>query len=356
MTHRFPFANRAWCETRNFLLRHGGKTASIMAPVPFLEIFPNAYHYHLDTLLPLEIYDFVVVHKGMLESLSLECLEAINLKMTPVFANAVFVVYARGMKMPLWLQLREKHLLPVREYIANKQQTQEKQFGTGQFESQVAIIVCAYRRPAVLRRSLPQIVDMGAPVLVVVDGTDHPDAQQCVELANEYGVIVLAIPTNRGLCCAMNAGLSYWLADPSVEWISVFQDDVDVNRKTLAVLAEVSDRTKYPLMTGYYAPEHPVLNTGILNGHPVMFQRSAPGVHLHAHREYWSRVLPIPTPYLSAPKPAGGRSGQGADEDWWITAWSPNSVTKQGLMVVCIPDLVTHMDADMAESTWQRSP
>jgi hypothetical protein len=62
--------------------------------------------------------------------------------------------------------------------------------------------------------------------------------------------------------------------------------------------------------------------------------------------------MPIPTPYLGAPKPTGGRPGQGSDEDWWVTAWSPNAIAKRGGYVICVPGLVRTFDVE--RSTWAK--
>jgi hypothetical protein len=62
-------------------------------------------------------------------------------------------------------------------------------------------------------------------------------------------------------------------------------------------------------------------------------------------------VLPIPTPYLGAPKPDGGVfPGQGADEDWWIGSYAPRAITKTGGFIAAVPSLVQNRGLD--KSTW----
>ncbi|NJR66751.1 MAG: hypothetical protein HC772_17890 [Leptolyngbyaceae cyanobacterium CRU_2_3] len=150
----------------------------------------------------------------------------------------------------------------------------------------------------------------------------------------------------------MNVGLEYWLADPQIDWISYFQDDVDINPETLKVLEQIQDQRDRPLLSGRDALEHPNFGTGEIAGYPVLYKRSMPGQHLHAHRDYWRSIMPIPTPYLGAPKPDQGKPGQGADEDWWITCWSPHSIVKRGGYVVCVPGLVRSFQTSADESTW----
>ncbi|HEY9662054.1 MAG TPA: glycosyltransferase, partial [Allocoleopsis sp.] len=76
----------------------------------------------------------------------------------------------------------------------------------------------------------------------------------------------------------------------------------------------------------------------------VVLKRSVPGVHFHAHRDYWAAILPIPPLYTNSLQAVRQVVGQSSDEDWWITAWSPQSIVKRGGYVVCVPNLVQTFD------------
>jgi glycosyltransferase involved in cell wall biosynthesis len=110
---------------------------------------------------------------------------------------------------------------------------------------------------------------------------------------------------------------------------------VTIRADALQILQRIQS-PQYPILTGYDAPEHESIATLTLAEQTVLLKRSSPGVHFHAHRDYWASVLPIPTP---ATLP-----GRGTDEDWWITAWSPRSIVKQGGHLVCVPGLVTRSE------------
>ena len=70
--------------------------------------------------------------------------------------------------------------------------------------AKVAVAVTTYERPMALARSLPQIVALGAPVLVVDDGS-RPEAALINRAACEReGAHYLHLPENRGLPAAMN--------------------------------------------------------------------------------------------------------------------------------------------------------
>jgi glycosyltransferase involved in cell wall biosynthesis len=339
----FPREDSYWTEVQAFLAQHASPRAAILAPNDFLEFFPGTYHYNISHLLPIEQLEFVVFHKGMVTEVDAALAHQVVTDFQPVLANPVFVVYAKtaipevdavsGIDVDSLLHaLEQQPVLPPPKTCA--------------------IVVTTYNRPECLRRSLPQLYKLGAPIVVVDDGSTAANASQNQELANLYSAKLIRIPDNRGLPNAINVGVEYWLADPDIAWISYFQDDVDVRSDILDVLAKLQHPTERPLLAGQEAPEHPIVETREIAGYSVLLKRSMPGQHLHAHRDYWRAVLPIPTPYLGAPKPDRGKPGQGADEDWWITAWSPQSIAKQGGYVVCIPGLVTTFRPSAAGSTW----
>jgi hypothetical protein len=343
----FPIGDPYWAEALAFLQRHVPPLAPLLAPNDFLEYLPGTYHYHVAQDLPPEHFDFVVLHRDCLGDVPRAWLQDVANRYTAVFANGVFVVYA---KRPLESAppIFRTHLRPVLRHIA----AIGAQTAAGGKAPGFACVITTYNRPRSLARTLPQVAALGAPMLVVDDASDDEHAQENRRLADAHRAAYLPVPSNRGLCNAVNAGVCYWLADRGIDWVSCFQDDVDVHPELFAVLAAVQDARERPLLTGQHAREHPVLASGAIAGYAVLYKRSTPGQHLHAHRAYWSSVLPVPTPYLGAPKPAGGQPGQGSDEDWWVTAWSPASITKRGGYVIVLPDLVRTFQGRREGSTW----
>jgi hypothetical protein len=343
-TMTFPVTDRFWEEARRFLEQEGKATDPVFAPTGFLDFFPGAYDYYVDLVLPVEHFKFFVFHKGMLGDIRPAFLRRAIEVSHPVFANDVFVIYRQGPGTGPPALGREH----MKAFLLQLAGLKESARGP----SRTAILVTTYNRSWALERSLAQIAKLGASVLVVDDGSDEPHRRANADVARRHDALLMAHPANRGFACALNTGLAYWLADPSVEWISVFQDDVDVRADALEVLARVQDAHRRPFLTGRYASEHEIVAKERVAGVEVYLQRSTRGTHAHAHRDYWRGVLPAPTWYLGAPKRAGGKPGQGSNADWWITAWSPNSVTKQGLHVVCVPGLVRHFACEADMSTW----
>ena len=211
-----------------------------------------------------------------------------------------------------------------------------------------AVLVTTYERPAALQRSLPQIVALGAPVLVVDDGSSRDAREANRAICAAAGATYLLLPENRGLPTAQNVGLSVLMADPAVRWISYFQDDVDVRPDALERLAAVEDAEARPIITGYDADDHQPVDQVEIAGLTVKRKRSTPAMHLHAHVDYWAGVMPIPSPYVGAPKPVRGSSL----EDWWIVNDAPRSAERRGILVVCVPGLVRTFLWHRDDSTW----
>lgn len=211
-----------------------------------------------------------------------------------------------------------------------------------------AIVVSTFNRPAALARSLPQIAALGAPVLVVDDGSEAAAAARNRAIAEAAGAAFLALPANRGLAAAINAGIAYWLADPDVAWISYFQDDVDVDPRLFEVLAGLEDAERHPLLSGFDTNTYETVRTEQAGGFEVKHKRDTTGMHLHGHRDYWAAVLPVPSRFVGAPKPGRGPSGV----DTWIVNRAPGSVARRGLTVPCVAGLVRHFAWRREDSTW----
>jgi glycosyltransferase involved in cell wall biosynthesis len=336
----FP-SDQYWTQALDFLQQHVQPTAKLLAPNDFLEFFPGTYHYRVSPLFPASSYDLVIFHKGMVaevdQALSLDVLDRFHL----VFVNDVFVIYSQS-PLPNIPEPDDRQTRALVEQI----ETTDR-FDSLQNPQSCAIVITTYNSPENLARSLPQIAALGAPVLVVDDGSTPESALKNQQLAEQYGAQLLRSPTHQRQANALNLGISQWLAEPTIAWISYFRDDVNVRADTLNVLSQIQSLAS-PILTGRDDPDHPALQSETIAHHAILLKRSSPGIHFHAHRSYWAAVLPIPTPALP---------GRGTDEDWWITAWSPNSIVKQGGNLVCVPGLVSTFEDEsptLAVSAKQR--
>lgn len=342
----FPHQDKYWMEALSFLKEYTQPLDSILAPNEFLEFFSGNYPYNVSHLLPVEHFKFVVFHKGMIPEIDRPlCLKVID-SFYIVFANDVFVIYA---SVPLNIQAVEaSHVTALLEQFDKCVDSQQLDQSVGYGSA-----ITTYNRPHCLARSLPQILALEIPVIVIDDASTPANHLENQRITQKYNVPLIYIPENRGLPNAMNIGLSYWLADPDIDWIAYFQDDVDVHPDMIKVLAKIQDPVNRPILSGRDAIAHDTFGTDKIAGYDVLYKKSMPGTHLHAHRDYWRSVMPIPTPYLGAPKHnQGNPPGQGSDGDWWITAWSPQSITKRGGYITCVPGLIKTLCLTAQESTW----
>lgn len=214
----------------------------------------------------------------------------------------------------------------------------------------IGCLISTYNRPAALARTLPQVVALGAPVLVVDDGSTVYNEDLDTKRI-DLKVPMLSLPDNRGLAAAMNIGLSYWLADKSIEWISYFQDDVDVHPRMLEILSRYHGQ--YQIMTGHDAGEHQAHHSMTVDGLLLKEKWVIRATHIHAHREFWAEQMPIPTRELGAPKRLDGPGrGLGSNVDWWVCRDGPRSCRKTERPILCVPGLVRSFLWKADDSCW----
>ena len=89
----FPINDQYWTSTLDFLEPVIRKADKIIAPVEFEEKLDNVIPYDCVDTENLEPFSWVIIHKGMIETLEYEFLEIILERYAPVFANEVFVVF-----------------------------------------------------------------------------------------------------------------------------------------------------------------------------------------------------------------------------------------------------------------------
>ena len=113
----FPYHDRFWCDAANFVRQRAGRADSILAPDIFWWRFPKIYRYVNTRLRPGLQYDWIILHKGLIEELPdafvVRCLEDLK----PVFANEVFVILARS--SPEELVPDDPHLLSLTQRLGN---------------------------------------------------------------------------------------------------------------------------------------------------------------------------------------------------------------------------------------------
>ncbi|HFS67574.1 MAG TPA: glycosyltransferase [Flavobacteriia bacterium] len=336
-----------WKYLVKYLKKKGLENQTFIGPEVLLYEFPLVFPYQILKDIRLSDYDFeyIVLNKKQKYDLSKEFLDLIQKNYKPIWGNHSFVVYKKNrtkkeaivaLKYKLFTNINfEKYYKPLPE-------------------GKTGILITTYNRPEALIKLLNQLKDRAEEILIINDGSDERFIRQYSQIKEQFPKFTyMDNPKNMGLVFSMNTGFSYFLSDPEVHWIHYIQDDVIIEDNAFfEKTRQIADKDKYPVVTGIYREPHKIFNKSTINGQEVYLLRSIPAQHFLVHRLYLSENMPIPNPYVGAPKPDKGKPGQGADEDWWLFSWSPKSIVKRGGYVVSIPNLCsTDMNPDL--STWE---
>lgn len=332
--------NKHWEAVAAFLKGRVQPGELLLAPNDFLSRFPGTIALHVrKRMIADERIAHFVIPFSMLNRIDPAFLREAP-ELMPVFANLAFVVFSRkatsiphGRNIPA-----ASKILPPEE-----------------LSGRPGFVVTTYNRPWALERCLTSLTAQNHPVVVVDDGSSKENAGKNREITSAQGARLISYSENRGIAHAINTGVGHWLANPEVKWISIFNDDIEVVDDAVERLEKVVRGTPFNatdcVFTGYLDTKHPVRENIQIAGEAVTLTWSCPAKHMHAHRNYWQSVLPVPTTYPGAPKPTGGVfKGQGSDADWWIASWAPRAAPKRGGHVVVIPGLVSTFGQE--SSTW----
>jgi len=88
----FPLSDKYWVDTANFVQDHIQPGDKLLAPDEFREKFTNHLSYSLNHREDPTNFQWVVIHKGMMETIDYAFLDRVIKDFIPVFANEVFVV------------------------------------------------------------------------------------------------------------------------------------------------------------------------------------------------------------------------------------------------------------------------
>jgi len=343
----YPRKSRSWKPLVAYLKKKGLENKFFIGPEVLLYEFPKVLPYQILKHIRLQDYDleYVVFHKKQPEDMTNEFLDMIKEAYKPVWANHMFVVFKKhpskveklkALKYALFTKIRwKKYYKPAKE-------------------GKTGILITTYNRPAFLEKLLKRLENRKEEIVVVNDGSDTKFREHYEHIKRDFPKIVfIDNPKNMGLVYSLNMGFAYFLADPDTEWVHYFQDDVVFDNKLFEQTAKVADKDQFPVVTGLQREPHKVFGKETINGIEVLLLRSAPAHHWLIHRQYLMDNMPIPNPYPGAPKPDGGRPGQGSDADWWLLSWSPKSIVKRGGYIAAIPDLV-RTDMNPKWSTWAK--
>lgn len=92
----FPHDDPFWTSAATFLTSHAGPADRILGPELFWRVIPAVITYGATFAPQPPGYDWMVLHKGELESIERAFLIRTAQEAVPVFANEVFVIFARA--------------------------------------------------------------------------------------------------------------------------------------------------------------------------------------------------------------------------------------------------------------------
>jgi hypothetical protein len=338
--------NKYWKPLVEFLHKKKLENQIFIGPEVLLYDFPYVFPYQILKDINLDDYsfDYIVLHKKITDDLTNDLIDLIKEKFQPVWGNHLFVVYKRNRT--------KKEKITSLKYLLYTRFNLDKLYK--EKKTKEAILITTYNRPHALIKILEQLKNREEEILVVNDGSSDNFALQYQQIKDKFPQVnFIDNPKNMGLVFSMNTGFSYFLADPEVEWIHYFQDDVEIiDKDFFEKTLRVADKKQYPVVTGIHREPHKIFDEVEIKGIKAYLLRSIPAQHFLVHRQYLMDNLPIPNPYVGAPKPDKGRPGQGADEDWWLFSWSPHSIVKKGKYIASIPHLCT-TDMNPELSTWE---
>jgi len=295
------FQNTCWKGALDFMCSQASRNEVIIAPTDFSSFFPKTYPYTQLQRGDLKTIGWMVLHREYLDGVLELDLELLLSGYRLVWSNEVFIIFQKRIpatkhfRVPLFLR---SSLGPIAKVIWQGNSIKPVKKPTpDNLTPSTALVVGTFDRPSALARSLPQILALNRPVLVVENGISP-------KLKSEYEIVFthiknhnlhrLSLPENSGVAAAVNAGILYWLADPAIHWIAYFQDDVDVHSRTLIELEQIRHKIYRPLLCGSRSFQYPQLGSSDINGITVHHQWAASGQHFYGHRNYWKGVLPIP--------------------------------------------------------------
>jgi hypothetical protein len=177
-----------WTEALAFLQEQAQPIDAILAPNDFLEFFPGTYHYRVASQFAPRSFTFVVFHKGMVAEVDQTIALTITEQFHLVYTNDVFVIYSQQPIANLPAP-DDRQATALIEQIETRDR-----FDSLQSSQACAILVTTSNRPENLARSLPQLVRLGAPLLIVDDGSDPEPAAANQHLADQYQIELLRSP------------------------------------------------------------------------------------------------------------------------------------------------------------------
>ncbi len=325
--------DKYWNALVEYLTKKGLENEIFFGPGALFPEFPKIYPYQILKNIRLSDYEieYAVFHKDPSEPYTNEFLHMLRNDYKAVWGNKSFVIFKKHPGK--WEKIKAK------KYLFHTQ-IRWKKYEKPAASAKTGILITTRNTPHFLRRMLEQLQNRPEEILVVNEGSgDHFRAEYEAVQRDFPGITFIDLPANRGRIFSLNTGFSWFLADPGVEWIHYFQDNLILHPGFFDTVQKVAHKEKYPVVTGIYHEAHKICKRGTINGIPVYMLRSAPGEHLFVHRLYLQENLPVPV--LTGKPGQENQSGEHETQDaaWWMLSYAPLTVVKRDKYIVCVPGI-----------------
>jgi len=115
-----PITDSHWQKMSSFLVNRLNDKETILGPEGLKPLFDTPQfvdivfqNYRTTTYLEAEDFDWAVIHKGMVENIDNKFLDQLELSLSPIFANSVFVIFSKRYK---WRSLLLNRSFYLRKY------------------------------------------------------------------------------------------------------------------------------------------------------------------------------------------------------------------------------------------------
>lgn len=108
--------DRYWNKTYQFIKKNYQRGDRIIAPHPFEKVFNNTIIYSESEQPNIDTIQWLILHKGMIDNLDITFIHEAFKKLSPVFANEVFIILT-GHDNIKTLKTDNLHLIPLLKFI-----------------------------------------------------------------------------------------------------------------------------------------------------------------------------------------------------------------------------------------------
>ena len=223
----FPSHDQYWVDVADFLNLHLAPDEDILAPAEFEYRFINSFSYTVSHAVPASGFQWVVIHKGLLDRLAVSFVLDTVKQCRPVYTNPVFVVFSRHARLPAVQDNNDlidfNQRLRVLMQASSTPSSPADPVTTAatahyptpaNSDLKVSVITVCRNAAATIEKTLQQVAAQTYPNIeyIVIDG-DSTDDTLAVCDRYQSAITTLVSEPDDGIYQAMNKGISLVTGD-----------------------------------------------------------------------------------------------------------------------------------------------